>query len=511
MSSARVIDAYAAVLTRLFERTVDIVQSLPPAGVIQTSYEEKLALYGDAWEMQRGYTAQEAKQLYVESMLKILRRFGDRPQAISLIADLEAYSGDVAEQVMSGTLAETASIHSSSIASPSPQSYADEATSSVADEDIREIALRHRVRGSDANTASGSNSHDTVTGSDMPREPEPEPEPEASRRVPSRRARISDVSQKRQNTRTPRVSRGQSLRAVQPTHSHTFSHAPSQSAAATTTAAPASVSARSDAASYSFASAQATDARSVAGSVSRSVRSGPMGRYAGSASGRSAARAPPVQPPARAPAPAAPSTSSAAPRPELDQALRDIQSSLTTLNERLSRAESSLAAPKEPARPAGALSSKELLTLLFRKTSDASSQALYDIAAVLGVVNPRVEGDISAPSYDEWLAARTSGSLSGTKRRPNIWQRLVRAPLTMASLVFRLLLDLASLMVLMSMALALLRRVTGRGDPWIVLRLLNRIGVSTLSSAANRRATLRVILASALAGGFMLESSRVST
>lgn len=32
--------------TRLFERTVDIVQSLPPNGPIQTSYEEKLVLYG---------------------------------------------------------------------------------------------------------------------------------------------------------------------------------------------------------------------------------------------------------------------------------------------------------------------------------------------------------------------------------------------------------------------------------------------------------------------------------
>ena len=79
----------------------------------------------DAWEMQRGYTSHEAKQLYVESMLKILRRFGDRPQAISLIAELEAYSGDVAEQVMNGTLAETASLHSSSLSqSPPPRSHA---------------------------------------------------------------------------------------------------------------------------------------------------------------------------------------------------------------------------------------------------------------------------------------------------------------------------------------------------------------------------------------------------
>jgi acyl-CoA-binding protein len=90
MSSAEVIDA-------LFERTIDIVQSLPKTGPIQTSYEEKLALYSlykqategdvkakrpgmldmlgrakwDAWAKRKGYASQEAKQLYVESLLKV--------------------------------------------------------------------------------------------------------------------------------------------------------------------------------------------------------------------------------------------------------------------------------------------------------------------------------------------------------------------------------------------------------------------------------------------------------
>ena len=186
----------------------------------------------DAWEMQRGYTSHEAKQLYVESMLKILRRFGDRPQAISLIAELEAYSGDVAEQVMNGTLAETASLHSSSLSqSPPPRSHADEVTSSVADEDYRDTLPFHRQpRLSDAQTASGSNSHDTVTGSDMP------PASDAPERRPSaRRPRVSETqSQKHQSVRTPRMSRGSLSR-----------QAP---------AAPPTVSARSDAASQSFAS-----------------------------------------------------------------------------------------------------------------------------------------------------------------------------------------------------------------------------------------------------------------
>ena len=40
----------------------------------------------DAWERQRGFSKQDAKQLYVESMIKILHRFEDRPVAISLMA-----------------------------------------------------------------------------------------------------------------------------------------------------------------------------------------------------------------------------------------------------------------------------------------------------------------------------------------------------------------------------------------------------------------------------------------
>ena len=70
---------------------------------------------------------------------------------------------------------------------------------------------------------------------------------------------------------------------------------------------------------------------------------------------------------------------------------------------------------------------------------------------------------------------------------------------------------MTSVVVLLSVALAALRRVTGRGDPWIALRLLSRAGVrlSFLSSAANRRTAFRALLASALVGGVALESGRL--
>jgi hypothetical protein len=84
-----------------------------------------LPLCRDAWSSRRGLSSQDAKQLYVESMLRVsgagsvevslcrplmgagcgsqtLRKFADRPQAIALIEELESYSGDVAQRVMSG-------------------------------------------------------------------------------------------------------------------------------------------------------------------------------------------------------------------------------------------------------------------------------------------------------------------------------------------------------------------------------------------------------------------------
>lgn len=80
----------------------------------------------DAWAKVRGLPSRDAKQMYVESMLRvstrpsrptlplsdqstniffslqILRRFADRPQAMALIEELESFSGQVAQRVMDG-------------------------------------------------------------------------------------------------------------------------------------------------------------------------------------------------------------------------------------------------------------------------------------------------------------------------------------------------------------------------------------------------------------------------
>ncbi|KAJ8294799.1 Acyl-CoA-binding 3 [Rhodotorula toruloides] len=124
-----------------FERAVDIIQSLPKSGPIQTSYEQKLTLYSvykqgvydetvetraqadgietraategdvkssrpgmldilgrakwDAWNKRMGMSQLEAERLYVEALLQILRSFSDRTQAVELLRELEHFEMDI--------------------------------------------------------------------------------------------------------------------------------------------------------------------------------------------------------------------------------------------------------------------------------------------------------------------------------------------------------------------------------------------------------------------------------
>ncbi|KPV72299.1 uncharacterized protein RHOBADRAFT_18402, partial [Rhodotorula graminis WP1] len=86
-------------LHRRFERAVDIIQSLPKSGPIQTSYDQKLELYAvykqategdirgsrpglldilgrakwDAWNKRKGMSQLEAERLYVDALIKVRR------------------------------------------------------------------------------------------------------------------------------------------------------------------------------------------------------------------------------------------------------------------------------------------------------------------------------------------------------------------------------------------------------------------------------------------------------
>lgn len=431
----------------------------------------------DAWERQRGYSTQDAKQLYVESMLKVLRRFEDRPLAISLMAELEAYSGDVAEQVMSGTLADTASIVSSSVDhSPSQQGYGSLIQDdNETDEDEHPGPLhqkiqdahdaRHRVLSSSNGTnttQTNSGSHETVTVSDMPQDTSKWGKAQASHTSARRPGVLSQPPPRPRPAARPRRSVAR---------------------------ADDSLGGSERGGTPSFTSAQ----------EARSVHNGPMGRYTPSLSGRSSVQGG-VAPASRSVL-AYNSTSlaargSRAQSSELDQTLRAIQASLNTLAERLERTESTLS-HREP---------KSFTRLFLHHTMAASYATLQDIGAFLGLVMR--PNDTPTPSYEAWRAHGLRSS-----KPYSLWP-LIRSPFKFATmvvgLILRILLDLSSLFVVVSLLVAALRQISGRGDPWIALRLLGRMNtrLAFLSNAANRRAFVRTLLASIVLGGVTLESTR---
>ncbi|WWC62503.1 uncharacterized protein I303_105099 [Kwoniella dejecticola CBS 10117] len=140
-----------------FHRAVDIVQSLPKGGSVQTSYEEKLWLYSlykqategdisiprpgmldilgkakwDAWNKQKGIDKREAKRLYVYALLKILRKHVDHEGCQSRIDELESFnatqgSSETYPPRPASPASSSSSYHSSQaspIAQPSPPKY----------------------------------------------------------------------------------------------------------------------------------------------------------------------------------------------------------------------------------------------------------------------------------------------------------------------------------------------------------------------------------------------------
>ncbi|CUA70228.1 Acyl-CoA-binding domain-containing protein 5 [Xenopus (Silurana) tropicalis] [Rhizoctonia solani] len=110
-----------------FNRAVEIVQSLPKTGPIQTGYEEKLAMYSlykqatqgnvktsrpgvwdmlgrakwDEWAKLGQMDTREAQWRYVETLKKVLRKYPDRTIAKDLIAELDSFAGDPNNLVMS--------------------------------------------------------------------------------------------------------------------------------------------------------------------------------------------------------------------------------------------------------------------------------------------------------------------------------------------------------------------------------------------------------------------------
>ncbi|KIS65822.1 uncharacterized protein UMAG_11226 [Mycosarcoma maydis] len=506
MSSADVIDA-------LFVKTVDMVQSLPKSGPIQTSYEEKLALYSlykqategdvssrrpgmldmlgrakwDAWSKVSGLPPRDAKQMYVESMLRILRRFSDRPQAAALIQELENFSGQVAQRVMDGSLAQVDSDEESITDSdPDDQQRLDPTglhphTSALPR--ATQPPLPHHLaphppsvtgtstaatRGGGGATSiispertpiSSDSEHDSSDDDRLgsqpgpfrgaPRHPDSCAPPSVQSYRPQPRAGSISTTEGYGRGPPPRshVSTSAQYSRGPPSLQGSYSrsqYAPQSTAA---TVAASSHPRQGEAGHYQ----RSTYAASSVGGRSVGTRTGPVPVY-------------PPRPPSNA------GITRGQPRAEMETALQSIQASLAALHERLNRVENrSSAGGADDARRSRPGSGQWSSTYLY----NAIMNIFDDVRQLIGLDavarGPRTEA--LAPSF----LAQGGGAGKRSNAAFNLLTSPVRILVALANLSARLALDVISLVLVSSFFLYAFKRITGRGDPLLMIRLLKRL------------------------------------
>ncbi|KAI3485316.1 hypothetical protein L1887_51430 [Cichorium endivia] len=469
-------------------KTVDMVQSLPKSGPIQTSYEEKLALYSlykqategdvsskrpgmldmlgrakwDAWSKVSGLPPRDAKQMYVESMLRILRRFSDRPQAAALIQELENFSGQVAQRVMDGSLAQVDSDDES-------------LTESDADDQQR---------------LDPTGLHQPPSGPSRQQPPPPQlpahlaPHPPSVTGTSTAATRGGGAASAISTQRTPLASESEQdssdddhLGSQPGSVSATEGYArgpPSRSNVPTSSVPEASTTLRprgppSLQGGYTrHTYAPQSTAASVAGS--NYPRQPEPGHYqrstyaASSVGGRSVGTRTgpaPVYPP-RPPSNAG--SSHQPPRPEMELALQSIQASLAALHERLNRVEgrASSAAADDARHPSS--SNQPTTARLYH----ALMNIVDDVRQLIGL-NAVARGPRSealAPSF----LAEGGGATNRSGAAFHLLTSPVRILVALVNLGARLALDIISLALVSSFFLYAFKRVTGRGDPLLMLR-----------------------------------------
>ncbi|GAA5845166.1 hypothetical protein JCM9279_005461 [Rhodotorula babjevae] len=366
------LSAHPAWVHARFERAVDIIQSLPKSGPIQTSYDQKLELYAcvlrvqaghvhrpcrarsskhadsstvhtategdirgsrpglldilgrakwDAWNKRKGMSQLEAERLYVDALIKILRSFSSRPLAVELLHELEDFDLDPPLRGPTGSALRPRSDSTSSSTSSSTASYDAR--------DRRNMPPPPPLHASAHSAARSSRSH-------RPPPPSPAVAPPLPGYGPPRTRADAVRTPVRREQRPPSEgsysSSSSAPRGEDEFHPAVASVPPSVRSHAPRSAVPSRIA----------------PPRSVAGSSVAGA--GPLPLTAGNL--RAVSSRPPSVAPMRAPTPAlAPVPGSVAspaptpsaplpPPPQLDAALERIQLSLTALHERLSLLES---------------------------------------------------------------------------------------------------------------------------------------------------------------------------
>lgn len=177
---------------------------------------------------------------------------------------------------------------------------------------------------------------------------------------------------------------------------------------------------------------------------------------------------------------------------EIDQALQSIQASLAGLHERLNRVETGAGPHRSPGGGVGGGA--------LRSAYRAVLNAAHDIGVLVGLASPGRSGSV-APTFGATSSTNAAGS-----NRPS----LLRAPLTfilaLINLALRLTLDLTSLGILLTLLLFIFKRITGRGDPLLLLRMAQRL----LSRRGRGAEKLAIVGASAAAAAVVGAASGVT-
>lgn len=183
---------------------------------------------------------------------------------------------------------------------------------------------------------------------------------------------------------------------------------------------------------------------------------------------------------------------------EVEQALQSIQASLAALHERLNRVEVRSGTTRNDAGG------------VYGSAYSAIKNALQDLGALFGLASPSSSGadagrgKVAAPSFGSSSNDRGKPPAGSSPRRSRL-SSLLSLLASLLNLSLRLALDLTSLGILVTLFLFLLRKVTGRGDPLLLLRmartLLGRVRGGTAGGTSVTGGRALVVGLGAAAGG----------
>lgn len=204
-------------------------------------------------------------------------------------------------------------------------------------------------------------------------------------------------------------------------------------------------------------------------------------------------------------------------RPEVDVALQSIQASLAALHERLNRVESRGGGPTSygtGANAGGSGGSGGIARYALGNTALGQAyiglrNAMHDVAVLLGLSSDG-RGGAAPQSYNlasgRSRAESVAGQSTATSRRGGrgrdgdggqgrgrregggLMGAPLRLMLAVVNLAMRLALDLTSVGVLLSLLIFVISKLTGRGDPLFLIRLVRRWSTLRGGARASNRA-----------------------